>query len=207
MLAFASIMASSDQTSSPDPVPEADRPLILVTLRDGSVAELGPLAPQDRELLLEGLSQMSEESRFARFGSGRSSLSASELDYLTDVDQVSHVAWGATVDGSPAGAGRYIVGDDAEAEIAIAVVDRYQGIGLGRALFDALVASARAGTVEAFRFSIEPWNRVVIRLVEGFDVRFDEAEGMLTGRVEIDHMPPGDREAEYVDLLDRARSG
>jgi GNAT superfamily N-acetyltransferase len=197
----------SEQTTPSSPVPPDDRPTVRVTLRDGTIAELGPLASEDRALLAEGLSQMSEESRFARFGSGRSSLSDAELQYLTDVDQVTHVAWGARIDGSPAGAGRYIVGDDGEAEIAIAVVDRYQGIGLGRALFDALVASARAGEVEAFYFSIQPWNRVVIRMMEGFDVHFDESEGMLTGRLVIDDVPPGDREGEYVGALDRARVG
>jgi GNAT superfamily N-acetyltransferase len=197
----------SKQTAPSELVSSDDRPTVQVSLRDGTVAELGPLAPEDRELLAEGLSQMSEESRFARFGSGRSSLSEAELHYLTDVDQVSHVAWGATIDGSPAGVGRYIVGDEAEAEIAIAVVDRYQGIGLGRALFDALVASARAGAVEAFSFSIQPWNRVVIRMMEGFDVRFDESEGMLTGRLVVEGIPPGDREGEFVAALDRARVG
>jgi GNAT superfamily N-acetyltransferase len=190
---------------SPEPAPSGARPTLEVTLKDGTVAELGPLTAEDRDRVLEGLSQMSEESRFARFGSGRSSLSDSELQYLTDVDQVSHVAWGATIGGNPAGAGRYIVGDDGEAEIAITVVDRYQGIGLGKALFDALAASARAGEVEAFRFSIEPWNQVVLRMMQGFDVRFDESEGMLTGRLEIDHVPVGIREPDYVDLLDKAR--
>ncbi|HEX9865388.1 MAG TPA: hypothetical protein VGC03_10515, partial [Acidimicrobiia bacterium] len=103
-----------------------DLPSILVVLRDGTTAELRPITPDDRALLKEGLRQMSEESRFARFGSGIASLRDAELRYLTDVDQIRHVAWGAVIDEEPAGVGRYILGDGPDAEIAIAVVDRFQ---------------------------------------------------------------------------------
>lgn len=183
------------------------RPTIRIRLRDGIVAELRPITVDDRELLLQGLSQMSEQSRFARFGAGRSSLSESELRYFTDVDQVSHVAWGATIDGLPAGVARYIVGAGGEAEIAVAVVDRFQRRGLGRALFDALVATARAGGIEALWFSIEPWNRVVIDMMKGFEVTFDHGDGMISGRIEIDTFPPGERDAEFVELIDLFRRG
>ena len=182
-------------------------PVIPIPLRDGSTAELRPIAPQDRPLIVEGLSQMSEKSRFARFGSGMSRLSDSELRYLTEVDQVSHVAWGAIIDGEPAGIGRYILEGGAEAEIAVTVVDRFQRRGLGLALFEALVASARASGLETLRFSIEPWNRTVIRMLPGVEIGFDEAEGMLTGRIEIAEVPAASHEQDFVDLLDQCRQG
>jgi GNAT superfamily N-acetyltransferase len=186
---------------------EQQLPQIPIQLRDGSVAELRPIGPGDRPLLVEGLSRMSEQSRFARFGSGISNLSDSELRYLTEVDQVSHVAWGATIDDEPAGVGRYIVGGDSVAEFAITVVDHFQRRGLGRALFEALVASARASGIEEFRFSIEPWNRSVIRMLPGVDVTLDEGDGMLNGRFELARVPPSEYEREYVDLLDSCRQG
>ena len=182
-------------------------PQIRIPLRDGSVAEVRPLAPEDRPLLVEGLSRMSEQSRFARFGSGISNLSEAELRYLTEVDQVSHVAWGAIIDGEPAGVGRYILGADTVAEIAITVVAQFQRRGLGTVLFEALVASARASGIEEFRFSIEPWNRDVPRMLPGVDFEIDEVDGMLTGRVEIAKVPPGAYESDYVELLDRCRQG
>ena len=182
-------------------------PQVPIPLRDGSVAQLRPLAPEDRALVVEGLSRMSEQSRFARFGSGISNLSDAELRYLTEVDQVSHVAWGAIIDGEPAGVGRYILGEDAVAEIAITVVDQFQRRGLGRALFEALVASARAAGLEEFRFSIEPWNRSVVRMLRGVDIALDERDGMLTGHIEIAEIPPGSHEGVYVELLDRCRQG
>lgn len=186
---------------------EHDQPVIPVRLSDGAVAELRPISPGDRKLIVEGLSQMSLESRFSRFGSGISSLSDAELRYLTEVDQVSHVAWGATIDGEPAGVGRYILDAGAEAEIAITVVDRFQRRGLGGALFEALAASARAAGVESFRFSIEPWNRSVLRMLPGVEVELDEDDGMLTGRIDVADVPEADRESEFVALLDRCRQG
>jgi GNAT superfamily N-acetyltransferase len=187
--------------------PIVERPIVPVRLRDGSDAELGPLNPDDRTMLVEGLSQMSLESRFARFGSGIANLSDAELRYLTEIDQASHVAWGATIDGQPAGVGRYIIDQGADAEIAITVVDRFQRRGLGRALFDALVASARAGGIEAFRFSVEPWNRTVLQMLPGVDFELDEVEGMLAGRIEIEAVAVGSHEAEFVEALDRCRQG
>ncbi|MGH8913232.1 MAG: GNAT family N-acetyltransferase [Acidimicrobiia bacterium] len=163
--------------------------------------------PDDRALFAEGLRQMSLASRFARFGSGVASLGEAELRYLTEVDQVSHVAWGATIDGQPAGVGRYIVDAAADAEIAITVVDRFQRIGLGRALFDALVATARAGGLETFRFAIEPWNRSVLRMLPGVDIVADETDGMLGGRIEIAELPPGERVEEFVTVIDSCRRG
>jgi GNAT superfamily N-acetyltransferase len=182
-----------------------DQDVIEITLRDGSVAEMRPINPGDKALLVEGLSQMSPKSRLARFGSGISSLSASELRYLTDVNQVSHVAWGATIDGEPAGVGRYILERAAEAEIAVTVVDRFQRRGLGRALFEALAASGRAAGIGTFHFAIEPWNRTVLRMLVGVEIADDESHGMLLGRVQVEDIPRGPREAELVDLLDRYR--
>jgi GNAT superfamily N-acetyltransferase len=184
-----------------------DQDVIRVTLRDGSVAEMRPINPGDKGLLVEGLSQMSPQSRLARFGSGISGLSDSELRYLTDVNQVSHVAWGATIDDEPAGVGRYIVDGSAAAEIAITVVDRFQRRGLGRALFEALTASARAAGIETFHFAIEPWNQIVIRMLAGVEVVEDETNGLLTGRITVADIAVGPREAEFVEMLDRGRQG
>jgi GNAT superfamily N-acetyltransferase len=182
-----------------------DQDVIQVTLRDGSVAEMRPLNPGDKELLVEGLREMSPQSRLARFGSGIAGFSAAELRYLTDVNQVSHVAWGATIDDEPAGVGRYIVDGSADAEIAIGIVDRFQRRGLGRALFEALAASARAAGIETFHFAIEPWNRIVLRMLAGIEVVEDEADGLLIGRISVSEIPEGPREAEFVALLDRDR--
>jgi GNAT superfamily N-acetyltransferase len=206
MLAIASMAEDTNPTEHQGGRIDLDRRRIVVTLRDGSRAEVGPLSADDAPLLAQGIDELSEESRFARFGSGLASLSRSQLRYLTDVDQVSHVAWGALIDDHPAGAGRYIVGPGADAEMAITVVDRFQRRGLGRVLFDALVASARAGGVEGLRISIEPWNRAVTRMLSGVEIHLDEEDGLLRGRIDVASIPVSDREAEFVELLDETRA-
>lgn len=188
----------------PLPLPE-DRPRLEVTLDDGSQAELGALLPEDRDVLAEGMSQLSPESRFTRFGQGRGALTRRELDYLTRVDQRRHVAWGAIVEGAAAGVGRYIVGGDGCAEMAVTVVDRFQRRGLGRALFDALVAVARADGVEQLCFEAVPENLAVQRIFRGIPLQLDPGQGLVIGRVAVADIPVTEREAEVVELLEEFR--
>jgi GNAT superfamily N-acetyltransferase len=188
--------------------PTPGLPTIAVTLRDGSVAELRPIHPEDRSLLAEGLSLMSIESRFARFGVGVDHLTRSELDYLTNVDQVGHVAWGAAIDDEPAGVGRYVrFSDPVCADLAVAVVDRFQRRGLGRVLFEALVASARANEVAELCFAVQPFNEAVRRILDGLNVALTESGGLVQGRIEVSAVPPTDRDHQFVELLVQARLG
>jgi len=185
-------------------IAEQGLPTISITLRDGSTAELRPIHPDDRVLLAEGLSQMSLESRFARFGTGVDHFTDAELEYLTNVDHVAHVAWGALIDGEPAGVGRYIrFSDTLCADIALTVVDKFQGRGLGRVLFDALIASARANNVEELCFEVQPFNEAVRRMLAGLEANLDETGGMVKGRIEVASVPPTDLDDRYVELLAR----
>jgi len=181
-----------------------DLPTISITLRDGSIAELRPIHPDDRVLLAEGLSQMSIESRFARFGTGVDHLTDAELDYLTNIDHVAHVAWGAVIDGEPAGVGRYIrFSDPVCADIAVTVVDKFQGRGLGRVLFDALIASARANQVDELCFAVQPFNEAVRRMLAGVEANLDETEGLVQGRIDVASVPPTELDHQFVELLTR----
>lgn len=184
------------------PDPETPPRTIGISLKDGSVAQLKPLAIEDQDLLREGLRHMSEESRRLRFGVGVGNLSDAEILYLTDVDQVNHVAWGAVIDDEPAGIGRYIRLDDPEcAEVAVTVVDEFQRRGLARALLAALAASARANDVNDLCFSVDPRNEGVLRVLQGVETHYDNAEGMIEGRIPIRDFVPGDIDADLVELL------
>ena len=190
----------------PLPLPE-DRPRLEVTLDDGSAAELSPLLPEDRDLLAEGMSQLSPNARFTRFGQGRGDLTSKELDYLTQVDQRRHVAWGAIAGGAAAGVGRYIVDHQGCAEMAVTVLDRFQRRGVGRALFQALVAVARADGIDKICFEALPENLAVQRIFRGVPLQLDSDQGMVTGRVAVADIPVSKREAEMVELLEGVRGG
>lgn len=182
------------------------RPTLSLALRDGSIAELRPIMPDDRPLLAEGLSQMSVESRFARFGTGVAHLTDSELDYLTVVDQMNHVAWGATIGGSPAGVGRYIrLPEEACAEIAVTIVDEYQGRGLGRLLFDAVVASARENRIPEVCFEVQPFNEAVRGIMSNADLDLDDIDGLVEARVQVTAIPASSHDADFASLLSAYR--
>ena len=193
-------------TIMPVDIPD-DRPRVTIRLRDGSAALLSPLTAEDSGFVEEGLDHLSVESRFTRFGRGLSHLSHSELEYLTDVDQRDHVAWGAVVDGEVAGVGRYIrVPEIGCAEIAVTVIDEFQHRGLGTVLFEALAAIARADGVDAFCFVVVPDNRPVRRLLERLDVQLIGSESLLEGRLAVADLPIGVHDAEITSVMNQVRS-
>ncbi|MDH3189858.1 MAG: GNAT family N-acetyltransferase [Acidimicrobiia bacterium] len=196
MLAIA-----SGTNMTPTPV----LPTIEVPLSGELVAEIRPVLPGDAPQFERGLSELSEESRYARFGIGIDHLTSQELRYLTNVDLVSHVAWGATIAGDAAGVGRYVMLDDGEsAEVAVTVVDRFQQRGLGRALFEALTAVARRDGVETLRFEVEPSNEAVKRLVM-VDAEVSES-GLFRGAIPVADLPETPRDRDYLGLIDWYRA-
>ncbi len=138
-------------------------------LRDGTEIVLRLIRPEDKDLLERGFARLSPESRYRRFFAVKNELSADELRYLTEVDQLHHVAIGAsTADGRDGlGVARAIALDDHPglAEAAIAVADQAQGRGLGSLLFQRLVAAARERGIERFRCEMLGSNQGMADLV------------------------------------------
>jgi GNAT superfamily N-acetyltransferase len=179
-----------------------DRPTVELPLHDGTTAILCPMAPEDRPYLVEGLGEMSLDSRIRRFGQGRDRLTAREWDYLSDIDQRRHVAWVAVVDGYGAGVGRYIiVGDQDCAEVAMTVLDRFQGKGVGTALFLALLAVARADGLTELCFEVLPSNEPVLDFLASVDATLTDSGGLLQARLRVDDAPPAPVEEECVAAM------
>ena len=123
------------------------------TLRNGQRVEIRSQRPLDRRDLEAALARMSDESLYRRFFGARRHFSEKEAEYFLDIDFVNHVALVAVAqeNGKQAivGAGRYVVVQPGQAEVAFGVVDQYQGQGLGAALMRELGAIAsRAGISE-----------------------------------------------------------
>lgn len=185
----------------------ADRPKFESPLPGGEILTLSPVLKTDREFFERGLESMSVDSRFARFGQGVASLSDRELDYLTDVDQRTHVAWGAAIEGEVAGVGRYIVPDDGGcAEFAITVLDDMQNRGVGRAILEALVAVARADGVEELCFEARADNLAVKRLLGEVEVGQFMSEGIIERRIRLSDLPPSENEDDLLSVLQEIRS-
>jgi RimJ/RimL family protein N-acetyltransferase len=109
-----------------------------VALADGTRLRLRPIDSGDRVAVAALFSRLGAESRYRRFLSPKSELTPRELSYLTDVDQVRHVAIAAVAeaDGSIVAVSRYVQSSDRAgiAEGAIIVVDELHGMGIGTAL-------------------------------------------------------------------------
>jgi RimJ/RimL family protein N-acetyltransferase len=138
------------------------------TLGDGSSALLRPIRAGDRTAIQRGFEEMSEDSRYTRFLSPLPRLSAAQLTYLTDVDHHDHEAIIASApDGAPMGVARFVRTDpDSDAaEVAVAVVDRYQGRGVATALLERLAERARAEGVQRFTATALATNAEVIELL------------------------------------------
>jgi len=142
----------------------------IVELRGGTRALIRPIQPEDRDRLNEGFESASAESIFLRFLTPQPRLTSTQLDYLTAIDHVRHVALIA-VDpetGLSFGTARYIRSDDhpETAEFAVGVGDRWMRTGLGTALLGALVARAREVGITRFTGLIHAENTAIRRLVE-----------------------------------------
>ena len=95
-----------------------------------------PIEPGDKELLVNGLRQLSEESIRKRFLAAKPRFTTAELRYLTEVDGVNHIALVAVLEDDPdqlVAVARCVRLPDrpGTAEMAIVVGDPWQGQGLG----------------------------------------------------------------------------
>ena len=184
-----------------------ERPQITLELKDGSEVLLSPLGPDDRELIRQGFARLSVESRYTRFGQGRSALSEGELNYLANIDQRQHVAWGAVVAGKAAGVGRYIrIPGTEAAEVAVTVIDDLQGRGIGKLLLVALIAVARADGIAEIQFEVIPENQVVQNMLLEMNIEVEMVDGLFQDSISVVSLPVSEHDAALVSVLETFRS-
>jgi GNAT superfamily N-acetyltransferase len=125
-----------------------------LTLRDGSHVRIRQLRKADRSLLLRGFERLSDESRYRRFLAPMPELTDRMVLYLTDIDHHDHEALVALDErtGEGVGVGRFVrdVNRPQAAELAVTVIDEWQGRGLGTLLLDAISARARQEGIATF---------------------------------------------------------
>ena len=176
--------------------------------RDGRTFVIRPLEPDDKPLLVEGLKQMSEESRYRRFLAPKPSFTAAELAYLTEVDHRDHEALIAIEpeSGDPVGVARYVrsQAEPEVAEAALAVVDEWQHCGVGTALLRTLIARARQEDVRRFRATVLGDNQPMFKLLDrpGLQPAGRERSGPGVQAMEFDLVP----ERGWRQLLDALRA-
>jgi RimJ/RimL family protein N-acetyltransferase len=125
---------------------------VQMTLADGVRLRVRPIVPADREPLADAFDRLSDRSRHQRFLAPKRRLSMRELDYLTDIDHITHEALVAIDEttGEIVGIGRYATGSGGgvAADMALVVVDAWQRRGIGHGLAVRLVERACANGIE-----------------------------------------------------------
>jgi RimJ/RimL family protein N-acetyltransferase len=142
----------------------------LVDLPDGSEVLVRPVRPEDKPLFAAGWQHFGEQSRYRRFMRHNTALTTRELEFFTELDHVDHDALGALDPRSGEGlaVARYLRRPDRpdSAEAAIAVIDAWQGRGLGGVLLRRLTRRATANGITTFTASLLTDNRAMLRLFE-----------------------------------------
>jgi len=139
-------------------------------LRDGRAFEIRALKPSDEADMLAAVDRIGTQSLYRRFMGAKRGFSDKERAFFLNVDFVSHVALVAVIKegdrASIVAGGRYIVGKPGTAEVAFAVVDDYQGQGIGAVLLRHLAALARKAGLKEFTAEVLSDNAPMLKVFE-----------------------------------------
>ncbi|MFJ2636149.1 GNAT family N-acetyltransferase [Streptomyces sp. NPDC087422] len=183
----------SEQTAHPYPVHwEAD-----VVLRDGGIAHIRPIGPDDAGRLVDFYEQVSDESKYYRFFAPYPRLSDRDVHRFTHHDYNDRVGLAATVGGDFIATVRYDRTDDAgravsadkgttgtRAEVAFLVQDAHQGRGVASALLEHIAAVARERGILHFTAEVLPTNRKMVKVFT--DAGFTQQRSFTDGVVHLE---------------------
>jgi GNAT superfamily N-acetyltransferase len=140
----------------------------LEKLRGGRELEVRAFRPDDREALVAAAEQVGPRSRYLRFFTLKREFTEREKDFFLNVDFDRHVAlvgvFEEAGEKSIVGAGRYVVTEQGKAEVALTVIDKYQGQGIGAALFRHLVIVARGAGLHTLIAEVLPENKPMLHV-------------------------------------------
>ena len=152
-----------------DMLDDARKYSVDATMLDGTAIRIRAIRPDDQERLHEHFRGLSEQSIYFRFMGLKRDLSPQDLKRLTELDFKIHVGLAATVTEQGRerfiGVGRYIRGSDPRrAEVAFAILDGFQGRGVGTALLEHLSLIAEANGVAEFEAEVLGTNRQMLEV-------------------------------------------
>ncbi len=156
--------------------------------------EIRPIEPGDKAGLAAAVDQSSDDAIYRRFLNPQGRLTASELRYLTEVDHRDHEALVAVVPGSgtSVGVARYVRDHERRdrAEIAVAVLESWQGRGVGKALLQRLADRARDEGITQFTGLMLSDNQPMRRLLANLGTTRLVSSGAGAVELAVDLTPP-----------------
>ncbi|MGB9369891.1 MAG: GNAT family N-acetyltransferase [Xanthobacteraceae bacterium] len=150
--------------------PTAARFSVVETLRDGRAVQIRAQRPTDVEGLKAAVAHTSAESLSRRFFAPKRHFSEQEIAYFLNIDFVTQVALVAVIDAgserSIVAGGRYILVQPGVAEVAFAVVDDFQGQGIGTKLMRHLASIAREASLRELIAEVLPENQPMLSVFQ-----------------------------------------
>jgi GNAT superfamily N-acetyltransferase len=170
---------------------EAAKYSAVEQLRDGRQIEIRALRPADEDAMLAAIDRTGAQSLYRRFFGSKRHFSDSEKAFFLNVDFINHVALVAVAqeDGRNVivGGGRYVVVRPGAAELAFAVIDDYQGQGIGAALMRHLTLLARAGGIKELIAEVLPENVPMLKVFQksGLGLRTTHRAGVVNVALDV----------------------
>jgi RimJ/RimL family protein N-acetyltransferase len=159
---------SSTGSSEVSTMMDAAKYSAVEQLGHGRRIEIRALKPDDEADLLAAVDRASVQSLYRRFFAMKREFSEKEIAYFVNVDFLNHVALVAVAEeGGQAmivGGGRYVVVRKGSAELAFAVIDEYQGKGIGAALMRHLIMIARNAGLKQLVAEVLPDNTPMLNV-------------------------------------------
>ena len=153
-------------------------------LKDDTKVLFRPITPNDDDLMLEGFYELSEESKYLRFFSWKREMSRKEIKKYTNIDYENNFALGAIIevtgnDGKPRekgiGVARFVRDpqNPSAAEMAVVVIDEWQGKGCGSQLLLQLIRIAKQKGIQWVVGYTLPENRKVFDILRKSGYQFN----------------------------------
>ena len=180
-------------------------------MRSGDAVLVRQVQPGDGPALVRAFANLGEQSRYRRFFTVLPELPEDLLQAAVQVDHTDQEALVALPPQSAEIVGdcRYVrLADQPDtAEVGAAVVDAWQGRGLGSALLTRLSERALETGIEYYTAEILAENRTALALLPALGRAETESAGpVVTARVELAE-PPRRAGQEFRDLLSAAARG
>lgn len=163
------------------------------TLRDGTRVLIRPIRPSDRQIEMEFVQKLSNESRYFRFMGALRELSDAMLSRFTQIDydrEMALIAISCENDQeTEVGVVRYVVSPDGTScEFAIAIADAWQHRGLGSALMSGLIDAARTRGLQVMEGIVMSSNHKMLGLMTALGFDIESVPGDPTIRRVVKHL-------------------
>ena len=159
-------------------------------LKNGSEVFFRPILPSDEHLLVELFNRMSPQSRYLRFLSHLQALPEDLLYHFTHINYDSEFALVAVVIEADRDAiiavGRYALDPHEDlADLAVAVRDDWQHLGLGKSLLANIIEIGKEHGIYRFASMMDPQNDIMKQTLRklGYEVTYYLRDGVY--QVEI----------------------